>query len=138
MPDVLLTSFRNVPEGTSAGLKVDNAVKYVNQVVNDGDLASAATILTYNPPSGSTALVFGMSVFSTSGPADTAVLDVEVVTASVTITVAQFAFGDMDTLTAYQPISVTLADGDELRLTVSTVDAAETADLGVYAVEIAA
>ena len=148
MPDVLLNALTATPAGTSAGLKVDlgtdndvtltsiNTI-FVNEVVNDADLAVGAVVLTYNPPAGSTARVVGVSIFASTGT-DTAEVDVIInhSGASADITIARFVSADMDTLTGYKDFNICLEDGDTLELEVTTVDATETADLMVSAVEI--
>ena len=107
---------------------------FVNEVVNDASLASGAVVLTYDPPAGATAHVFGISVFAT---ADSAVVDVILVSASASadITVMSFAFGDMTGLTAYQAVDITLEDGDSLELEVTTTDSSVTGDVAVFAIE---
>ncbi len=107
--------------------------------VSDDDalLSSGATILTYDPPSGSTALVYAISCFLTTGAADAAVVTIRLVRADAeTLDIGTIVFGDMDTKTALRDYNITLNDGDSLALVVTTVDATETADVCIFAREL--
>ena len=148
MSDDQVQAYRNVPVGTSAGLKVDlgadndatvTNTKYVNAVANDASLASGAVILTYTPTVGSTALVLGVNIQTTSGTLDTAVVAVILVDSDgpTDLLVAEFQPADMDTLTGAITLNVALEAGDVLELEVTTVDATETADCVISAIEIA-
>ena len=93
-------------------------------------------MLTYTPTSGSTAVVRGISVMSTAGAADTAVVEIRITTAAgAVINVGEVAFALMDTTTGYQNFFITLAAGDILEIVVTTTDADETSDLAVFAEE---
>ena len=136
MSDQLNNAFVNVPTGTSAGLKVKNAT-YAQAIANDASLATGVVILTYTPTTGVTAIVTGVSVYLTSGAADTAVVSFILNSqGSVDITVASIAFGAMTGASAWVPLGITLLDGDVFELLVTTTDASETADVAIYASEI--
>jgi hypothetical protein len=144
MSDDQVEAFRNVPVGTSSGLRVNasgdvSSGQLVNVVDNDASLASGAVILTYDPTAGSTAKVTGASCFSSTGPADTAVVSIVLVSASESadITIGQWASGDMAGSGVYKHLDIIMEDGDVLELEVVTTDAAETADVAIFAIEYA-
>ena len=137
MSDQLNNAFVNVPTGSSRGLAVSNAT-YVHAIANDASLASGAVILTYTPTTGVTAIVTGVSVYLTSGAADTAVVSfiLNSLDADVDITVASIAFGAMTGASAWVPLGITLDAGDVFEPEVTTTDATETADVAIYATEV--
>lgn len=130
-------------EGVDLPLRVDdqgalwtraNQFQYkdVNEVANDAatDSTAGTDLLTYDPPSGKTAVVLGVSKFDTTG--NTAVLDVVVNDGTNDIHVEQYA-ADTNGFTA---LAVTLEDGHTLFIEVDTAGAAnDTADLAIFAKE---
>jgi hypothetical protein len=142
MSDDQVQAYRNVPVGTSSGLKVNasgdvSSGQLVNVVANDASLATGAVILTYTPSADTTARVTGASCFGTSGAMDAAVVSIVLVSnsASADITIGQWAFGDMVGASAFQHLNVLLEDDDVLELEVVTTDATETADVAIFAIE---
>jgi hypothetical protein len=142
MSDDQVQAYRNVPVGTSSGLKVNasgdvSSGQMVNVVDNDASLASAAVILTYDPTAGSTARITGASCYGTSGAMDTAVVSIILVSdsESADIIVGQWENGDMVGAAAFQHLDLTLEEADVLELEVTTTDANETADVAIFAIE---
>ncbi len=136
MSDALQNAFRSTPQGSTRGLAVSNET-YVHAIADDASLATGAVILTYTPTTGVSAVVTGVSVYLTSGAADTAVVSFILNSqGSVDITVASIAFGAMTGATAWVPLGITLVAGDVFELLVSTTDDTETADVAIYATEV--
>lgn len=108
--------------------------KPINVVDNNASVAAGAVILTYTPASGKGGIVTGVTAFSASGTAE---IDVVLVSASegADITVARWNAGQMDGQTAYIPLDLALEPGDSIELEVTTVHAANTADVAIYALE---